>query len=251
MSKDKRPGNESNQRPDISFLFFFFSGGEERPENHLQVPRRLGLLRRTDLLEAAVTFSRHWAAAEVSLRHRGESAKCHQRSHGRDRAHGTSPAEPEPAQYGPGLHGRLPQLLQAIALLGGHRRPLLCQGHHLSESVLWAGLQHGHASHHHVLPLPGTLVLPRGVSNVSEGGGGLHLQGSVRRRRRTCKQQKTNPTTPNDHSPSTVYQRKTLKICISESRASETTCIKMDLVNVAVMVKPWTYTVTDASFGSS
>lgn len=128
---------------DVSRLFFppchFFpsiSGSEERAENNLQVSRCLRLLCCTDLLEAAFAVPRHWTSAEVSIRHSGASAECHQHSHRGDRARRPPSPQPEPPHYRPGLPGRVPQLLQALSLLPGYRRPLVCQRHQLSESVL-------------------------------------------------------------------------------------------------------------------
>lgn len=162
--------------------FFFFcpiSGSEERAENNLQVSRCLWLLCRTDLLEAAVTFPRHWATAEVSIRHCSASAECHQCSDRRDGTRRAPSSWPEPPHYWSGLPRRLSQLLQAFPLLPGYRWPVMCQRHQLSESVLWTRLQHSHASHQPVLPLSGTLVLPRRVSDMCEGGGGIYLQSRI------------------------------------------------------------------------
>lgn len=163
-------------RTDIPSPSPSISGSEERPENNLQVPRRLRLLRRAHLLEAAGSVPRHRASAEVSLRQRRARAERRQRRHGRDGAGGSPPPQPEPPHYWPGLPGRVPQLLQGLALLPRHRRPLLRQRHQLPEPVLRAGLQHGHAPHQPVLPLPGALVLPCGVSNLRARGGGVYLQ---------------------------------------------------------------------------
>ena len=156
-------------------------GGEERPENNLQVPRRLRLMRRTDLLEAAVPFPRHRAAAEVPIRHCSASSERHQRSHWGDGARRPASTRPEPAHYWSSLPWGVPQLLQTLSLLPWYRRPVVCQRHQLSESVLRTRLQHGHAPHQPVLPLPGALVLPRGVSDVCERGGGVHVQERITR----------------------------------------------------------------------
>lgn len=149
-------------------------GGEERPENNLQVPRRVGLVRRADLLEAAVALPRHGSPAQVPTRHGRARAERDQRRHGRDGAGGASASQP--AHHGHGLPGGVAQLLQGLPLLARHGRPGVRQGHQLPEHVLRARLQHGHAPEQPVLPLPGALVLPRGVSDVREGGGGVHLQ---------------------------------------------------------------------------
>lgn len=86
---------------DISAFSFFppVSGSEERAENNLQVSRRLRLLCRTDLLEAAVSFPRHRTAAEVQVRHLGASAECHQRGHWGDGARRAPSPRPEPSHY--------------------------------------------------------------------------------------------------------------------------------------------------------
>lgn len=115
-------------------------GSEERTENNLQVSRRLRLLRRTDLLEAAVSFSRHWTPAQVPIRHCCASAERHQRSHRGIRARESPSPRSEPPHYRPGLPGRLPQLLQALSLLPWYRWPLVRQRHELSEPVLWTRL---------------------------------------------------------------------------------------------------------------
>lgn len=172
------------ERTDISpfflpCLFLQYSGSEEWAKNNLQVSRCLRLLCRKDLLEAAVTFSWHWAAAKVSIRHCSASDECHQRSHWRDRARRAPSSWPEPPYYWSGLPGRLSQLLQTLPLLPRYRQPIVRQRHQLSESMLWTWLQHSHASHQPVLPLSGTLVLPRGVSNMCERGGGVYLQNRI------------------------------------------------------------------------
>lgn len=168
-----------NQNERSFFVFFptsFLLGSEEWSENNLQVSRRLRLLRRTDLLEAAVALSRHGTAAEVQIRHRRQSTERHQRGDGRDGAGGPSPPQPESSHHRSGLPGGLPQLLPALQVLAGHRGEVVRQRHELPEFMLWTRLQHGHAPHQPVLPLPGALVLPCGVSDVREGGGEVYLQ---------------------------------------------------------------------------
>lgn len=151
-------------------------GGEERPEDNLQVPRRVGLVCRADLLEAAVALPRHGPPAQVPARHGRARAERDQRGHRRDGAGGAAAPQPEPAHHRHGLPGGVAQLLQGLPLLARHGRPDVRQGHQLPEHVLRARLQHGHAPEQPVVPLPGALVLPRGVSDVREGGGGVHLQ---------------------------------------------------------------------------
>lgn len=143
---DKRPGNESKWRNWHFFPFplqflppstsHLIPGSEERTENNLQVPWCLRLLCCTDLLEAAVSFSRHWTPVEVSIRHCCASAERHQRSHRGDRTRKPPSPRSEPPDYRPGLPGRLPQLLQALSLLPWYRWPFVRQRHKLSESVL-------------------------------------------------------------------------------------------------------------------
>ncbi|XP_042787700.1 protein Wnt-9a isoform X2 [Panthera leo] len=149
-------------------------GNQGRGGDHMQVPRRVRLLYCADVLAAAGTLPRGGQAPETQVRDSTQGGQHHQRGHRGGRCHLAAsgpgcrdrrqrPAAPHARACAP---GRLAQFLLGQPLLPGHRRPEVPPGEELREHLLWAWPQHPEPGGDTALPVPGALVLLRGVQAV-------------------------------------------------------------------------------------
>jgi len=81
------------------YHFSSSSGCQKWTQNHMQVPRRLRFMCRSDLLEAAFAFPRDWTTAEAALRRCCQGLQHHQWCCGTLRA--GQPTEPQPSHQAP------------------------------------------------------------------------------------------------------------------------------------------------------
>lgn len=109
------------------------------------MPRRVGLLRRAYLLEAALPVPRDRPGVKAAPRLSRQGVQRHQRGLGPPGAVGTGQSRqlhqgPGPTARGPGLHGGLTQLLPAQQVLARHSGQGVLPGGQLQQPVLRAGL---------------------------------------------------------------------------------------------------------------